>query len=49
MLPVFNPPVSAPAGQTRLCALTFVCSKGDPHPTDAGYRAMADAVTRVSR
>ena len=19
-------------------ALTFICSKGDPHPTDAGYR-----------
>jgi lysophospholipase L1-like esterase len=31
------------AQKTRLCALTFFCSKGDPHPTDAGYRAMADA------
>lgn len=40
MLPVFNPPAT---GQARLCALTFICSKGDPHPTDAGYRAMADA------
>jgi lysophospholipase L1-like esterase len=29
--------------QARLCRVTFVCSKGDPHPTDAGYRAMADA------
>jgi lysophospholipase L1-like esterase len=46
MLPVFNPPRN---GQARLCALTFICSKGDPHPTDAGYRAMADAVLRVSR
>ena len=44
MLPVFNPPGKGPA---RLCALTFICSKGDPHPTDAGYRAMADAVTRA--
>ena len=45
MLPVFNPPGK---GQARLCALTFICSKGDPHPTDAGYRAMADAVMRAS-
>jgi lysophospholipase L1-like esterase len=44
MLPVFNPSGKAPA---RLCVLTFICSKGDPHPTDAGYRAMADAVTRA--
>lgn len=45
MLPVFNPPGT---GQARLCALTFICSKGDPHPTDLGYRAMADAVMRAS-
>jgi len=45
MLPVFNPSRN---GQARLCALTFICSKGDPHPTDAGYRAMADAVLRAS-
>lgn len=45
MLPVFNPPVN---GRARLCALTFICSKGDPHPTDAGYRAMADAVARAA-
>jgi len=46
MLPVFNPPGK---GQAQLCALTFICSKGDPHPTDVGYRAMADAVIRASR
>lgn len=34
--------------QARLCRLTFVCSKGDPHPTDAGYRAMADAFMTAS-
>jgi lysophospholipase L1-like esterase len=33
----------ARAQQRRLCTLTFICSRGDPHPTDAGYRAMADA------
>jgi len=46
MLPVFNPSAKT---QARLCALTFICSKGDPHPTDAGYRAIADAVHRATR
>jgi len=46
MLPVFNPPAKT---QARLCALTFICSQGDPHPTDAGYRAIADAVLRATR
>lgn len=36
------------AQQARLCSLTFYCSKGDPHPTDAGYRAMADAFMTAS-
>lgn len=36
------------AQAARLCALTFVCSKGDPHPTDAGYRAMAAAFMTAS-
>jgi lysophospholipase L1-like esterase len=44
LLPVFNP-VAKPQGQ--LCALTFICSKDDPHPTDAGYRAIAAAVLRA--
>jgi len=48
MLPVFNPPGTVPSQKARLCALTFICSKGDPHPTDAGYRAMADAVMAAS-
>jgi lysophospholipase L1-like esterase len=39
---------NAKAQKARLCALTFYCSKGDPHPTDAGYRAMADAVITAS-
>jgi lysophospholipase L1-like esterase len=34
--------------QARLCRLTFFCSKGDPHPTDAGYRAMTDAFMTAS-
>jgi hypothetical protein len=48
MLPVFNPPGEVRAPRAVLCALTFICSKGDPHPTDAGYRAMADAFMTAS-
>jgi lysophospholipase L1-like esterase len=36
------------AGKAKACALTFVCTKGDPHPTDAGYRAMAAAFLNAS-
>ncbi len=35
-------------GKARLCKLTFFCTKGDPHPTDAGYRAMAAAFFTAS-
>jgi hypothetical protein len=44
-LPVFN---TAENAQARLCALTFICSKGDPHPTDAGHRALAEAFMTAS-
>jgi lysophospholipase L1-like esterase len=48
MYPVFSP-VGNPAGaKARICALTFICSKGDPHPTDAGYRARAAAFLAAS-
>jgi lysophospholipase L1-like esterase len=49
MLPVFNPHGTLKAQTARLCAYTFICSKSDPHPTDAGYRAMAAAVLQASR
>jgi lysophospholipase L1-like esterase len=47
MYPVFSPGSPARA-KARICALTFICSKGDPHPTDAGYRAMAAAFLAAS-
>ena len=49
MLPVLNPSGTPRAQKARLCALTFICSQGDPHPTDAGYRAIAAAVMQASR
>jgi lysophospholipase L1-like esterase len=44
----FNGRGNVRSQRARLCALTFYCSKGDPHPTDAGYRAMADAFAAAS-
>ena len=48
MFAAFNGAGTVRAQQARLCKLTFICSKGDPHPTDAGYRAMADAFILAS-
>jgi hypothetical protein len=28
--------------------LTYICAMGDPHPNDAGYRAMANAFFAAS-
>jgi lysophospholipase L1-like esterase len=39
--PVFNP--EGDTGAT-LCTLTLLCSEGDAHPSDAGYRAIADLI-----
>ena len=47
MLATFNGSGNLRTQRARLCAHTFAC-KGDPHPTDAGYRAMADAFLAAS-
>lgn len=46
--PVFNPAGTLAHEKARICALTFVCSEGDGHPTNAGYRAIAGAVFTAS-
>ena len=48
MFAVLNGTGSLKTQQARICRLTFICSKGDPHPTNAGYRAMADAFMNAS-
>jgi lysophospholipase L1-like esterase len=49
MFAALNGPGNVRTQKARLCALTFYCSKGgDPHPTDAGYRAMANAFLTAS-
>ena len=45
--PVFNPQGDA-AETTAICTLTLLCSRGDGHPSDAGYRALADVVWAAS-
>jgi lysophospholipase L1-like esterase len=46
--PTFNPQGSLAREKARLCSLTFACSKGDPHPTNAGYKAIATAILAAS-
>jgi lysophospholipase L1-like esterase len=49
MFAALNGPGNVKAQKARLCSITFYCSaKGDPHPTDAGYRAMAGAFMAAS-
>jgi len=48
MFAALDGPGDTRAQQARLCALTYICSEGDPHPTDAGYRVMADAFMTAS-
>jgi lysophospholipase L1-like esterase len=48
MFAALDGPGKTKAQKARLCSLTFFCSKGDPHPTNAGYRAMADAFMSAS-
>jgi lysophospholipase L1-like esterase len=36
-------------GDVALCALTLLCSDGDAHPSDAGSRAIADAISNAMR
>ncbi len=48
MYPVFSPVGKPAEAKARICSLTFICTKGDPHPTNAGYRAMANAFWAAS-
>jgi lysophospholipase L1-like esterase len=47
MFAAFNGSGNVQAQKARLCRLTFAC-RNDPHPNDAGYRAMADAFLSAS-
>jgi lysophospholipase L1-like esterase len=47
-LPLFNPRGTLSHERATVCRLTFACSADDPHPTDAGHRAIAKLVFAVS-
>ena len=48
MRAVFNPHGGPAAVREKVCELTFICALGDPHPKNAGYRAMAEAFLAAS-
>jgi lysophospholipase L1-like esterase len=48
LFPMFNPQGDIDAETATICALTLLCTQGDIHPSDAGYRAMADKVWEAS-
>jgi lysophospholipase L1-like esterase len=48
VFPTFNPQGNLAREKARVCALTFICSRADGHPTDAGYRAIAAVVWAAS-
>jgi lysophospholipase L1-like esterase len=48
LFPVFNPQGDIEAETATICMLTLLCTEGDIHPSDAGYRAIADEVWEAS-
>ena len=47
VMPAFNPAGDS-ARAAAICALTLLCSESDGHPSDLGYRTIADVVFAVS-
>ncbi len=46
--PVFNPQGDQSVETAAICELTLICTQGDTHPSDAGYRAIAGVVWTAS-
>jgi lysophospholipase L1-like esterase len=46
--PVFNPQGDMSAEVQAICALTLLCTDGDSHPSDTGYRALATLIFDAS-
>jgi len=45
---VFNPQGDPEAETAAICTLTLLCTEGDGHPSDVGYRAIAEVVFEAS-
>jgi lysophospholipase L1-like esterase len=48
LFPIFNPQGDIEAETAAICALTLLCSEGDIHPSDAGFRVIGEEVWEVS-
>jgi lysophospholipase L1-like esterase len=48
IFPIFNPQGDEAAETAAICTLLLICTEGDSHPSDAGYRALGEAVYDVS-
>jgi lysophospholipase L1-like esterase len=48
LFPIFNPQGDIEAETVAICTLTLLCSEGDIHPSDTGYRVVADEVWDAS-
>jgi lysophospholipase L1-like esterase len=48
VFPVFNPQGDESAETAAICTLLLICSEGDSHPSDAGYRVLGEAVFDAS-
>jgi len=46
--PIFNPQGDDAAETTAICTFTLLCTEGDGHPSDIGYRALAGVVWAAS-
>ena len=47
-LPIFNPQGDVNAEVQAICTLTLLCTQGDSHPSDFGYRVLGDLVFDAS-
>ncbi len=48
VFPMFNPQGDEAAETAAICTLLLICTEGDVHPSDAGYRVLGDAVFDAS-
>jgi lysophospholipase L1-like esterase len=48
VFPIFNPQGDEAAETAAICTLLLICTEGDSHPSDAGYRVLGEAVFDAS-
>lgn len=48
VFPIFNPQGDEAAEIAAICTLLLICTDGDSHPSDAGYRVLGEAVFDAS-